>query len=199
MRSGATPARDAARRRRPRQSRPAARRARCAARAARPTTRRSRPGRARLPVPHSLGPPVQPRLRVDLLVAALVGREPNRLLIAEAESAKAVEALVEEAVHAILQRAVEVNEYVAAENYVEFVEASVLREVVVRPYHVLLEPCVEQGAAVGRDVVLRECLLSTRADVVVGVLLHPVERVDRRARLVEHDLVDVGRVDARSV
>jgi hypothetical protein len=70
---------------------------------------------------------------------------------------------------------------------------------VLRPDDVLAKGGVEERALVGGDVVLGERPLAARTDVVLGVLLHAVERVDALARLLEHALVDVGRVDPRPV
>src|SRR5204863_517661 len=40
---------------------------------------------------------------------------------------------------------------------------------------------------------------ATRLDVVLRVLAHLVERKDTRSRLLENGLIDVGRVDPRTV
>ena len=76
--------------------------------------------------------PVEPLARVELLVAVGVAREPERLLAAEREDAEHHEALVEQLVHAVLQRAVEVDQHVAADDHVELVERAVRDEVVLR-------------------------------------------------------------------
>ena len=68
-----------------------------------------------------------------------------------------------------------------------------------RPDDVLAQPGVEERAVVCRDVVLRERTLAAGPDVVLGVLLHAVERVDALACLLEHELVDVGGVDPGAV
>ena len=57
----------------------------------------------------------------------------------------------------------------------------------------------EERALVAGDVVLGERPVAAGADVVLRVLLHLVEREDAGSRPLEHDLVDVGRVDARAV
>src|SRR5437867_8123231 len=91
---------DAARSRPAGRVRPAGPRAPGRAPADRPTTLRRRRGRS------SIDPPVELLARIEFLVAALVGAEPDRLLVAEAEHAEVRQALVEESMHAILQRAV---------------------------------------------------------------------------------------------
>ena len=58
---------------------------------------------------------------------------------------------------------------------------------------------LEERALVLGEVVLGERARAAGADVVVRVLLHPVEREDAVPRSREHRLVDVGRVDARAV
>src|SRR5207248_5234186 len=117
----------------------------------------------------------------------------------EAEGAKAGETVVEEAVDPGLERPVEVDEDVAAEDDLKLVEAAVLGEVVLGPDDVLAKVGVEERAVVGSHVVLGERAAAPGPDVVVGVLLHPVERIDACARLLEYELVDVGGVDAGPV
>ena len=58
---------------------------------------------------------------------------------------------------------------------------------------------VEQRAAVLGEVILRERALAPRVDVVLGVLLHPVEREDSLLRPLQHDLVDVRRIHAAAI
>ena len=57
----------------------------------------------------------------------------------------------------------------------------------------------EAGAVVAGDVVLGERARAAGADVVLRVLLHLVQREDAEPRLLEHGLVDVGRVDPDAV
>src|SRR5450432_3961060 len=68
----------------------------------------------------------------QLLVVRLVGSEARRLLHPQPEEAEPDEALVEEPVHAVLQRAVEVDEHVPADYQVEIVERSVGGQIVLR-------------------------------------------------------------------
>src|SRR5262249_36672391 len=132
--------------------------------------------------------------RVELLVAILETGEPNRLLVAESQHTESLEAVVEQLVDARLQRPVEVDHHVAAENDVERGERAVLYEVVRRPHDVVRERAVEQSALVLREVVLGERPLPAGGDVVLGVLLHLLEREDSLARTLENGFVDVRRV-----
>ena len=119
--------------------------------------------------------------------------------MAEREDAEPREALVEELEHALLQRAVEVDHHVAADDHVELVEAAVGDEVVLREDDVLDEAPVEERAVVAREVVLGERARAARREVVLRVLLHLLERKDAEPRALEHGLVDVRRVDPRAV
>ena len=60
-----------------------------------------------------------------------------------------VEAVVEQLVHAILQRLVEIDHHVAAEDHVELVEGPIGGQVVLREDDVLRERAAEPGAIVG--------------------------------------------------
>ena len=98
--------------------------------------------------------------------------------MAEPEHAERHEALVEELVHPVLQRAVEVDHHVAADDHVELVEASVRDEVVLGEDDVLDERRSKTRAVVAREVVLGERPLAAGADVVLRVLAHLLERED---------------------
>ena len=77
--------------------------------------------------------PVEPLVRVELLVAVLVRREARSTpCCPSARMPNVLEAVVEQLVHAVLQRAVEVDQHVAAEDDVELVERAVGDEVVLR-------------------------------------------------------------------
>ena len=124
------------------------------------------------------------------------GREAERLLAPEAEEAEAAEAVVEQPGDAVLERRVEVDEHVAAEDHVELVEAAVGGEVVLCEDDVRGEIGVEARRVVSGDVIGGEVARAARADVVLGVRLHPLEREDARPRRLDRILVDVGRIDA---
>src|SRR5215208_3415544 len=146
---------------------------------------------------------ISPHLAVDLvrhaerLEAVLVLGELERLLAPQPEDPERRQALVEQPVHPLLERAVEVDQDVAAEDDVALGERAVRHQVVLREDDVLEQRRPEEGAVVLRDVVLRERALPAGADVVLGVLLHPLDREDAGLRLLEHHLVDVGGVDPR--
>src|ERR1044071_2675916 len=99
---------------------------------------------------------VDPLVRVDRGVAVGQRSEEGRFLAPEREDAEGFEALREEAVDAVLERLVEVDEDVAADDDVELVERAVHRDVVLRPDDVLGELAAESGTVVRGDVVLGE-------------------------------------------
>src|SRR4051794_10065862 len=66
--------------------------------------------------PRSSHPPIQPLLRVDLVVAIGHRGVADRLLLAQAEDAEHLQRLQEKLVYAVLQRVVEVDEHVAADD-----------------------------------------------------------------------------------
>src|SRR6202008_2432844 len=80
------------------------------------------------------GPAMSRHLAVEalgeLLVMRFVGGEARGLLAAQAQEAEADEALVEEAMHPLLQVAVEVDEDVPADDEMELVEGPVRGQVV---------------------------------------------------------------------
>ena len=125
--------------------------------------------------------------------------EADRLLRAEREHPERHEAVVEELVDPLLQRAVEVDHHVAAEDHVELVERAVRDEVVLCEDDVLDERALELRAVVLREVVLREGPRAAGADVVLGVLAHLVERENAGASPVDDRFVDIGGVDARTL
>src|SRR5438477_13164082 len=94
----------------------------------------SRQERAEASSPH---PPIQPLLRVQLLVVLRDRRVAHRFLLAEAEDAEHLEAVEKELHHVLLQRVVEVDEDVPAEDDVEMIERRVGDEVVLREDDVL--------------------------------------------------------------
>src|SRR3982074_1594963 len=73
---------------------------------------------------------VEPLVGVDLFVAVCEPREAEGLLVPKRQDPERGEALVEEPVHVILERLVEIDHHVSAHDGVEFVEAAVHREVV---------------------------------------------------------------------
>ena len=99
----------------------------------------------------------------------------------------------------VLEGVVEVDHDVPAHDEVELVERAVGRQVVLREYDVLLQRAVEPGALVGGDVVLGELLRAARGEVVLGVLLHLLEREEALLCLLDDRLVDVRRVDAAAL
>src|SRR3989442_11904655 len=105
-------------------------------------------------------------VRVELLVAGLVRAEADRLLMAEPKDAERDQALEEKLVHAILQRAVEIDHHVAADDHVELVERAVRDEVVLGEDDVLDQRALELCAVVLREVVLREGPCPAGLDVV---------------------------------
>src|SRR6202011_3759493 len=84
-------------------------------------------GTARPPSPY---PPKEPFLGIHYFVVVRDARVPGRLFLAEAEDAEVFEAVEEEFLYAVLQRAVEVDQHVAAEDHVEVIEAGIGDEVV---------------------------------------------------------------------
>ena len=106
--------------------------------AGRPTTRRSRSSSYDVSATfrYSLS------CRVELLVASpRTGVNRIDSLRPSARTPNVIEALVEEPVHAVLQRAVEVDHHVAAEDHVELVERAVRDEVVLREDDVARRAC----------------------------------------------------------
>src|SRR5204863_5543602 len=125
-------------------------------------------GRTPLPVQWpSSHLPVQLLGGTQLLVVRLVLRELERFLAAERENSEHHERVVEQRVYAILQRLVEIDQYVSTEDDVEFAERSVRHEVVLREDDVPRQRCVEQRPVVLRGVVLRERFLAPRPQVVL--------------------------------
>src|SRR6266446_7482226 len=108
---------------------------------------------------------VDPFVRVDLFVTVCEPCEPDRLLVPEREHPERREALVEQAVHVILERLVEVDHHVATDDHVELVEAAIHREVVLCEDDVLGERTREAHMVVRGDVVAREVALAAAADV----------------------------------
>src|SRR5436190_9047299 len=151
------------------------------------------------PVTGLFDPPVELLLSIELVVAGLELGEADRLLVTEAQDPEPCKALVEQAMDVVLEGPVEVDHHVAAEDDVELLERAVLDEVVLGPDDVLRQRPVEERPGVPGEVVLGERAPAAGADVVLRVLAHLVEREDTVAGLVEHDLVDVGRVDPRPV
>src|SRR5688500_8096509 len=138
-------------------------------------------------------------LRRERLVASVELREPEGLLRAKRENTEHDEAVVEQLVHPRLQRPVEVDEHVAADDDVELGERPIGDQVVLREDDVPLQRRREERPVVLRHIVLRERSLAACPDVVLRVLLHPVQRKDAALRALNDDLVDVGGVAPRPV
>src|SRR5688572_11659273 len=147
----------------------------------------------------SLNLPVDLLATIHSLVVILESREPQRFLAPEREVPVHGKRLVEELVDTLLQVPVEVDEHVATKNDVALREGAIGDEVVLGEDDVAHEPRSEQRAVVHRGVVLAERARAPGAQVVLRVLLHAVEREDAFLRLLDDDLVDVGRVDPRPV
>ena len=111
--------------------------------------------------------------------------ESDRLLVAQPEHAERDQAFEEEPVHAVLQRAVEVDHHVPADDHVELVERAVRDEVVLGEDDVLDQRALELRAVVLREVVLRNGPRAAGPDVVLRVLAHLVEREHARSRAFE--------------
>src|SRR5690348_3843738 len=99
---------------------------------------------------------------MQLLVARLVLRKPQRFLAAERENAEHHQAVVEERVNAILEVAIEVDENVSTEDDREFGKRSVGHEVVLREHGIARERRAEQRSIVFRRVVLGKGSLAAR-------------------------------------
>src|ERR1700680_3400180 len=78
-----------------------------------------------------------------LFIAFLVRHESGSFLASEHEHSEHGEAVVEQAVDLRLQRFVEVDEDIPAENHVEFAEGAVRDQVVLREHHVLRQRLIE--------------------------------------------------------
>src|SRR3954463_10818742 len=89
--------------------------------------------------PESLDPPVQPLIGIELFVAIRHRREAHRLFLAQAEDAEHLQTVDEELLHALLQRVVEVDQDVAAEDDVEVIEGRIGDQVVLREDDVLAQ------------------------------------------------------------
>src|SRR5690349_19549812 len=109
------------------------------------------------------------------------------------------EAVVKQLLYAMLERPIEVDQHVPAEDDVEFTERLVGDQVVLREDDILGERRIEERPVVFRRVVLRERPGAARLDVILRVLLHAIERKDPAARMAKNNLVDVGGVDARAI
>src|SRR5690606_5706137 len=103
----------------------------------------------------------------------------------QAQEPERREALAEQAQRALLQRSVEVDEDVPAQDDVELAERGVGREVVLREQDVLAQARMEQRRAVARGVILAERARATRLLVRRRILAHAGERKDARAGAVE--------------
>src|SRR5206468_2486507 len=136
---------------------------------------------------------------VDGLIAALERRELYGLLAAQAEEPETPQAVVEQAMHALLQRPAEIDEYVSAQDRVELVEGAVGDQVVLGEDHVAAEARVERRRAVPHRVVLRERPPAARGQVAGGVLPHDGEGEGPALRLLQRALVHVGGVDLAAV
>src|ERR1044071_5267784 len=101
----------------------------------------------------------------ELLVMRFVRGEARGLLHAQAQEAEADEALVEQAVHPLLQVAVEVDEDVAADDEMELVERPVRGQVVLGERDVAAQIRVEHRVAVARLVPAREPVPAARLQV----------------------------------
>ena len=102
---------------------------------------------------------------VDDLVAALERRELYGFLAAQAEEPETPQALVEQAMHALLQRPAEIDDDVAAQDRVELVEGAVGDQVVLGEDHVAAEARVEHRGPVPHRVILRERPAAARGQV----------------------------------
>src|SRR6266566_3042432 len=133
--------------------------------------------------------------RGDLLVVLLVRHEPQGLLAAEDQHPEHHETVIEQTVHFRLQRLVEIDKDVTAQYRVEFTERAIRHQIVLRKNDVLRQRLVEERSPVLCGVVLGERSLAARANVVVGVLLHPLQRKDPSFRALQHHLIDIRRVN----
>src|SRR5205807_501660 len=98
----------------------------------------------------------------------------QRFLAPEREHPEHCETVVEQREDSRLERFVEVDQHVAAENYVEFTERSVSHEIMLREHDILREIGSKQRSVVFRSVVIRERTLAAGRDVILGVLLHSI-------------------------
>ena len=123
--------------------------------------------------------------------------EAQRLLRAEAEKAVAAQRIAEQAQRPVLQRAVEVDEHVAAGDELHLGEDAVGGQAVIGEHDVLPQRLVEHRPAVRGRVVVGERGFGAGLAVVAREARDAVDGIDARLRSFQRARVDVRRVDQR--
>src|SRR5215831_17974850 len=101
-------------------------------------------------------PPVHSLAAGQLFIVGLAGTERERLLASEAKDSKHAEASVEQLVNPVLQRLVEVDQYVSAQDHIELVEGTVARKIVLGKQDVLPQRRPQYRALILLRIVFRK-------------------------------------------
>src|SRR5512141_771795 len=88
---------------------------------------------------------------VELFVPVLERREPHRLLATQRKHTEHRETVIEQPVHFLLERLVEIDQHVPAQDHVEFRKRVIGYEIVQREHDVLRERRIEKRATVSRE------------------------------------------------
>ena len=110
------------------------------------------------------------------LVILLMRAEAERLFVAEAQHSPLRQAVVEEVVHPRLERGVEVDHHIAAQDRVELVERRIGDEVVLGEDEVALQRASDDRMIVSRGVVVGKIPFPASLLVVARILRHDRER-----------------------
>src|ERR1700742_4291648 len=99
---------------------------------------------------------IKPLARIEVRETVCVRGKAQALLAAETEKPAPHERIAEEAERAILQRAIEIDQHIAARHQMRFEKHAVRRETMIREHDARLERLRELRRAIRRVIIVRE-------------------------------------------
>ncbi len=102
----------------------------------------------------SFNPAVKLFAALQLFVVLLVGRALKRFLVSQPQNAKYAHALIQKSVNPRLEQFIEIDQHVAAQDDIEFIEPTICRQVMLGENDVIFERRAKNRVVVSCRVIL---------------------------------------------
>src|SRR5206468_4879742 len=119
---------------------------------------------------------VEPLFTIEALILFFMRGEPKVFAPSKTQDTKSRETFIKQTMNTVLQSPIEVDDDIAANDEIEFVEASISGQIMLGEYDVCLQRTVQNGMVIAGGVVIGEAFLAAGFRIVITILRDTIHR-----------------------